>query len=158
VHFAVTAHPTAEWTAQQLREAFPLTARPSIFCAIGDRIFGQDFVDQVKAMGIKQVLPAPRSPWQRACVERRISSLPRGCLDHIIVFGERSLRMFPITTVGVLICPSAKTPRNSDERRPAPKVRWSKFVKSVVYTTITNASPPKSIVHTSEPANSYVRT
>src|SRR6476469_8353622 len=50
--------------------------------------------------------------------------------------------MFPITTAGALICPWAKTPRNSDEHRPAPKVRWSRFVKSVVSITITNAGPP----------------
>src|SRR3954454_7756299 len=54
-----------------------------------------------------------------------------------------SPRMFLITTAGALICRSAKTPRNSDGHRPAPKVRWSRFVKSVVYTTITNARPPK---------------
>jgi transposase InsO family protein len=92
VHFAVTAHPTAEWTAQQLREAFPWDSAPRYLLRDRDRIFGQDFVDQVKAMGIKQVLSAPRSPWQRAYVERLIGSLRRECLDHIIVFGERSLR------------------------------------------------------------------
>jgi transposase InsO family protein len=42
-------------------------------------------------MGIKQVLSAPCSPWQRAYVERLIGSIRRECLDHIIVFGERSL-------------------------------------------------------------------
>jgi putative transposase len=92
VHFAVTAHPTAEWTAQQLREAFPWDSAPHYLLCDRDRIFGQDFVDQIKAMGIKQVLSAPRSPWQRAYVERLIGSLRRECLDHIIVFGERSLR------------------------------------------------------------------
>jgi transposase InsO family protein len=56
-----------------------------------DRIFGQDFVDQVKAMGIKQVLSARRSPWQRAYVERVIGTIRRECLDHVIVFNERSL-------------------------------------------------------------------
>jgi putative transposase len=57
-----------------------------------DRIFGQEFVEQVKAMGIKPVLSAPRSPWQRAYVERVIGSIRRECLDHVIVFSERSLR------------------------------------------------------------------
>ena len=56
-----------------------------------DRIFGQEFVKQVKAMGIQQVLSAPRSPWQRAYVERVIGTIRRECLDHLIVFNERSL-------------------------------------------------------------------
>jgi len=43
-------------------------------------------------MGIKQVLSAPRSPWQRAYIERVIGSIRRECLDHLIVFSERSLR------------------------------------------------------------------
>ena len=42
-------------------------------------------------MGMKQVLSAPRSPWQRAYVERVIGSIRRECLDHIIVFSESSL-------------------------------------------------------------------
>jgi putative transposase len=65
VHFAVTAHPTAEWTVQQLHEAFPWDAAPPYLLSDRDRIFGAEFVDQVKAMGIQQVLSAPRSPWQR---------------------------------------------------------------------------------------------
>jgi transposase InsO family protein len=56
-----------------------------------DRIFDHAFVDQVKAMGIKQVLAALRSPWQRAYVERVIGSIRRECLDHVIVFNERNL-------------------------------------------------------------------
>ena len=46
---------------------------------------------QVKAMGIKQVLSAPRSPWQRAYIERVIGTIRRECLDHVIVFSEASL-------------------------------------------------------------------
>ncbi len=91
VHFAVTAHPTAEWTAQQLREAFPWDAAPRYLLRDRDRIFGLDFVEQVKAMGIEQVLSAPRSPWQRAYVERVIGTIRRECLDHMIVFNERCL-------------------------------------------------------------------
>jgi transposase InsO family protein len=56
-----------------------------------DRIFGHEFVEQVTAMGIKQVLSAPRAPWQRAYVERVIGTVRRECLDHVIVFNERSL-------------------------------------------------------------------
>ena len=91
IHFAVTAHPTAEWTAQQMREAFPWESAPQYLLRDRDRIFGRDFVDQVNVMGIKQVLSAPRSPWQRAYVERVIGTIRRECLDHMIVFNERCL-------------------------------------------------------------------
>jgi transposase InsO family protein len=91
VHFNVTTHPTAEWTAQQLREAFPWDTAPNYLLRDRDQIFGQAFIDQVQAMGIKQVLAAPRSPWQRAYVERVIGTIRRECLDHVIVFNERSL-------------------------------------------------------------------
>jgi transposase InsO family protein len=91
VHFAITAHPTAEWTAQQIREAFPWEGAPRYLLRDRDSIFGKDFVDQVKAMGIKQVLSAPRSPWQRAYIERVIGTIRRECLDHMIVFNERCL-------------------------------------------------------------------
>jgi putative transposase len=91
LHYAVTAHPTAEWTAHQLREAFPWDTAPRYLLRDRDRIFGQDFVDQVKAMGMKQVLSAPHSPWQRAYVERVIGTIRRECLDHVIVFNHTSL-------------------------------------------------------------------
>jgi transposase InsO family protein len=91
VHFAVTAHPTAAWTAQQLREAFPWESAPRYLLRDRDGIFGHDFVEQVKAMGIKQVLSAPRSPWQRGHIERVIGTIRRECLDHVIVFNEPSL-------------------------------------------------------------------
>jgi transposase InsO family protein len=94
LHFGVTAHPTAEWTAQQLREAFPWDGAPRYLLRDRDRIFGDDFVAQVKAMGIKQVLSAPRSPWQRAYVERVIGSIRRECLDHVIVFNAGSLSRY----------------------------------------------------------------
>src|SRR2546425_9958783 len=43
-------------------------------------------------MAIREVLTAPRSPWQSPCVERLIGSIRRECLDHIMVFNEASLR------------------------------------------------------------------
>ena len=91
VHFAITAHPTAEWTAQQMREAFPWESAPRYLLRDRDRILGKDFVNQVKAMGIKQVLSAPRSPWQRAYIERVIGTIRRECLDHMVVLNERCL-------------------------------------------------------------------
>ena len=72
VHCNVTAHPTAEWTGQQLREAFPFDQVPRYLLRDRDAIFGKDFRDQVRDMGIREVLSTPRSPWQRAYVERVI--------------------------------------------------------------------------------------
>jgi Integrase core domain len=88
----VTAHPTAEWTGQQLREAFPFDQPPRYMLRDRDAIFGDDFREQVRDMGICEVLSAPRSPWQRAYVERVIGSIRRECLDHVIVFHENALR------------------------------------------------------------------
>jgi putative transposase len=94
LHVGVTAHPTAEWTAQQLREAFPWESTPRYLLRDRDGIFGNDFVDQVTAMGMSQVLSTPGSPWQRAYIERVIGSIRRECLDHVIVSNERSLRLY----------------------------------------------------------------
>ena len=91
-HFNVTAHPTVEWTGQQLREAFPFDQLPRYMLRDRDGIFGDDFREQVRDKGICEVLSAPRSPWQRAYVERVIGSIRRECLDHVIVFNENSLR------------------------------------------------------------------
>jgi putative transposase len=92
LRFNVTAHPTAEWTGQQLREAFSFDQLPRYLLRDRDAIFGNDFREQVQDMGIEEVLSAPRSSWQRAYVERVIGSIRRECLDHVIVFHERSLR------------------------------------------------------------------
>src|SRR5258705_2195276 len=69
VHFNVTAHPTAKWTAQQMLEAFPFDA-PRYLLRDRDRIYGQEFRNRVAIMNINEVLSAPPSPWQRAYVER----------------------------------------------------------------------------------------
>src|SRR5271169_848842 len=92
LHFNVTAHPTAEWTGQQLREAFPFARLPRYLLRDRDAIFGQDFREQVRDMGIHEVLSAPCSPWQRAYVEQVIGSIRRECLDHVVVFNAMSLR------------------------------------------------------------------
>src|SRR6476660_4718390 len=91
LHFNVTAHPTAEWTAQQMVEAFPFDTAPRYLLRDRDQIFGHEFRKRVSVMNINEVLTAPRSPWQRAYVERVIGSIRRECLDHVIVVNEASL-------------------------------------------------------------------
>ena len=92
LHFNVTSHPTAEWTAQQIREAFPWETAPRFLLRDRDGIYGKAFRDCVKAMGIEEVKTAPRSPWQNPYAERLIGSIRRECLDHVFVFNERSLK------------------------------------------------------------------
>jgi transposase InsO family protein len=74
LHFGVTAHPTVQWTARQLQEAFPWDSAPKYLLRDRDRIFGADFTKEVEDLGIKEMLSAPRSPWQRAYIERVIGS------------------------------------------------------------------------------------
>lgn len=91
VHVAVTDHPTASWTVQQLREAFPWDEAPRYLIRDRDHAFDGVHVS-AKLMGIREVLTAPRSPWQNAYVERFIGSVRRECLDHVIVLTAAGLR------------------------------------------------------------------
>jgi putative transposase len=92
VHFAVTRHPTAEWTAQQLLQAFPWDTAPRYLLRDRDCIYGEVFRETALGLGIKEVLCAPRSPWQNAYAERLIGSIRRECLDHVIALHEPGLR------------------------------------------------------------------
>ena len=90
--FAVTRHPTAEWLAQQIVEAFPWCTAPTYLVRDNDRAYGQAFTNRVRAMGIRDRPISPRSPCQNAYVERLIGTLRRECLDHVLIYGERHLR------------------------------------------------------------------
>jgi len=92
VHIAVTAHPTADWIARQISEAFPWDTAPQYLIRDRDGAYGEKFRRRVRAMGIRDRPTAPRSPWQNGNVERLIGSIRRECLDHLIVFGEGHLR------------------------------------------------------------------
>ncbi|MCK4415307.1 MAG: integrase core domain-containing protein [Candidatus Eisenbacteria sp.] len=92
LHFDVTANPTAEWTAQQIVEAFPWEEAPRYLLRDRDGIYGEHFRRRVRNMGIEQVVIASRSPWQNPYVERLVGSIRRECLDHTIVLSERHLK------------------------------------------------------------------
>ncbi len=91
-HFGVTAHPSANWVAQQIREAFPWDTAPQYLIRDRDGAYGQSFRSTVMAMGVEEVVTAPQSPWQNPYVERLIGSVRRECLNHVIVLNERHLR------------------------------------------------------------------
>jgi putative transposase len=91
VHFNVTEHPTAEWTARQLVEACGLEETPRYLIRDRDQIYGERFSRQARTLDIGEAVIAPRSPWQNAYAERVIGSIRRECLDHVVVIGERHL-------------------------------------------------------------------
>ena len=92
VHFNVTEHPTAEWTSQQMVEAFGDGKEPRFMVRDRDAVYAWTFRERVKALGIEEIVIAPHSPWQSPYVERVIGTLRRECLDHVIVLGEAHLR------------------------------------------------------------------
>jgi putative transposase len=82
VHFNVTEHPTAHWTAQQIVEAFPNDTAPSYLLRDRDRVYGEQFRHRVKGLRITEVLTASHCPWQNPFADRLIGSIRRECLDH----------------------------------------------------------------------------
>ncbi|MGB8584110.1 MAG: integrase core domain-containing protein, partial [Pseudolabrys sp.] len=87
-----TAHPTAEWIAQQLTEAFPWNEIPRYLIRDRDGIYGAAVPRRLRAMAIRDKPIAPGSPWQNGYVERLIGTIRREYLDHMIVLGEAHLR------------------------------------------------------------------
>jgi putative transposase len=92
LHLNVTQHPTAGWLFRQITEAFPWDTAPRYLLRDRDTSYGGCFQQRARVMGIKEVVTAPRSPWQNAYVERVIGSIRRECLDHVLVINERHLR------------------------------------------------------------------
>jgi transposase InsO family protein len=90
--FEVTRHPTAEWLARQITEAFPWDSAPAYLVRDNDRAFGKVFTARIRAMGIRDHPISPASPWQNGIAERLIGTLRRECLDHVVIFGEAHLR------------------------------------------------------------------
>lgn len=88
----VTAHPTAEWIANQITQACGWKQAPRYLIRDRDGAYGEVFIRRVRSMGIRDRPTSPRSPWQNAYAERLIGSIRRECLDHVVVFGERHLR------------------------------------------------------------------
>ena len=87
-----TLNPTAQWTAQQIVEAFPFDSAPRYLLRDRDSIYGEQFRRRVTSLGIEQIRTAPRSPWQTSYVERMYGSIRRACLNHVIVLNQVHLR------------------------------------------------------------------
>ena len=92
LHLNVTQHPTAGWLSRQITEAFPWDTAPRYLLRDRDTSYGGCFQERARVMWIKEVVTAPRSPWQNPYVERVIGSIRHECLDHVIVINENYLR------------------------------------------------------------------
>jgi transposase InsO family protein len=111
IHVNVTAHPTAEWAAQQIVEAVGPDAGLARLIRDRDKIFGVGFDRRVDNLGLTQFRIAARSPWQNGFAERWVGTARREIVDHLIVLGEHHLvgfsaRTLRITTRIALTCRS----------------------------------------------------
>jgi transposase InsO family protein len=92
ISLSVTDHPTAEWIARQITEAFPWDEAPTHLVRDRDARYGHAVKHRLAAMGTRDHPTAPRSPWQNGHAERLIGSIRRECLDHTVILGEDHLR------------------------------------------------------------------
>src|SRR5438067_9136718 len=88
----VTPHPTADWIARQITEAFPWNESPRYVIRDRDQVYGVAVRHRLRAMGIRDKPIAPGSPWQNGFAERLIGSIRRECVDYVIALGESHLR------------------------------------------------------------------
>ena len=92
LHVNVTAHPTAEWTLQQLREAIPSDHRYRFLIHDRDSIFSQTLDQNMRNLGLRVLKTPPQAPQANAICERRLGTLRRECLDFLIPLTENYLR------------------------------------------------------------------
>jgi putative transposase len=92
LHFNVTKHPTASWTAHQVVQAMDFETPGRYLLRDNDSIYGREFRRRLEGLGLEQIRTALRSPWQNGYAERWVGSLRRDCLDHVIAVNERQLR------------------------------------------------------------------
>jgi transposase InsO family protein len=130
VHLAVTANPTAAWTAQQITEAFPWDQAPRFLIRDRHSTYGQTFRDRLAVMGITDTPTAPRSPWQNGYVERVIGSIRRECLDHVIAGDERHLRR--ILKSYLAYYNETRTHLALGKDAPVPRPKESRFNSKIV--------------------------
>jgi len=121
LHVNVTSHPTPEWTARQLIEAFPGDElMPRFLIHDRDTNYGEPVSRCCKMLRLREILTACRSPWQNAYAERVIGTIRRECLDHMIVMGEGHCRR--MLTAYARYYNEARPHQSLDGNSPTP--RW----------------------------------
>ena len=125
----VTTHPTAEWIARQITEAFPWNDAPRYLIRDRDHVYGAVVRRRLRAMGIRDRPIASASPWQNGFAERLIGSIRRECVDHFIVLSEVHLRR--ILQSYARYCNEIRTHRSLNKDAPVSRaVLWSGSIRS----------------------------
>jgi transposase InsO family protein len=91
LHVNVTAHPTAEWTLQQLREAIPADHAYRLVIHDRDSIFSRELDQHIRHLGLRVLQTPPRCPQANALCERVLGTLRREALDFMIPLTENHL-------------------------------------------------------------------
>ncbi len=91
-HVNVTAHPSADWTLQQLREVIGEDGNHKHLIHDRDRIFSKHLDDSIKALGLEVLRSPVASPKANSICERVIGTIRRECLDWVIPMSEAHLR------------------------------------------------------------------
>lgn len=92
LHVNVTAHPTAEWTLQQLRDAIPSDHTYRFLIHDRDAIFSPALDQTIRNLGLRVLKTPPKSPQANAICERVLGTLRRECLDFVIPFTGNHLQ------------------------------------------------------------------
>jgi len=136
-HVAVTAHPSADWTLQQLREVVGEDTSHRSLLHDRDSIFANHLDESIQALGLKVLKSPPRSPKANAICERVIGTIRRECLDWLIPMTEAHLREIlkvwvahynggrPHSSLG----PGLPGPPNSEVTTASPSIFRHRFVE-----------------------------
>ena len=132
IHCNVTAHPTAVWTRQQLREALGYETRYRYLIHDRDSIFSFELDNCVESLGLRVLKTPPRCPMANGICERVIGTIRRECLDWLIPLSEAHLRRVLKSWIGhynrgrphMVLGPGVPDPPAA-VLRPMPKSRHS---------------------------------
>ncbi len=119
VHVGVTRTPTAEWTAQQLREATPYGEAPKYLIRDNDAKYGSHFGAVAIGSGIEVLRTPIKAPRANAICERLMGSVRRECLDHIMILSEAHLRR--VLKEYAVYFNQSRPHQGIDQRVPEPK-------------------------------------
>ena len=146
VHVGVTDHPTDEWITQQVRDATPFEEKPKFLICDNDKRYGHLFERVVQTSDIEVIHTPYVAPLANAICERFVGSLPRECLDHMLVIGE--LQLIRVLKGYVSYFNQARPHQGIAQQMPAPRVSPPGEAKAgkVMAFPVLNGLPPRPVL------------